>query len=393
MTFAGSKPNQVGGINDDVFMQVVVREQHNNQPEIGRTTKSRENQRMQLVFKQNQLKAEKQQQHHDDHHHFGRTKSSLLKGRGKDTFFLVAQDEDTPEVIRDSRKVPKNILNQVSSLPPKRIKSSKFPLPTFPNYPVKLKGKTAEERLTFHQAYGTDFDRFRRKKPQSTTLRPLTSSSPTTKKPSFILTPPDLNAPVAKFYTGGKRPKRLQSKNPLSLRTRKKSNKKKHRLPHNHPLSQVLPPSARVVGIQPLRQIPLSNRDKNAEIMTLGDFLAKFPTMEKMRSASIVPVPVTDEKHIRMIERLAANRSLKDQRHHHNDLDEMFKELEQLISKRAERKISFTHKHHHHHNKHEEPTGKILKILLAASPWQRCMVLLPVTRGHWFPNCKNCIVE
>ena len=366
MTFAGSKPNQVG-INDDVFMQVVVREHNNNKPEIGRTTKSRGNHRMQLVFKQNQLAEKQHQQHHDHQHHFGRTKSSLLKGRGKDSFFLVAQDEDTPEVIRDSRKVPKNILNQVSSLPPKRIKSSK--LPTFPNYPVKLKDKTAEERLTFHQAYGTDFDRFRRR-PSSTTLRPLTTtsiSSPTTKKPSFILTPPDLNAPVAKFYSGGgKRPKRLQSKNPLSLRTRKKSLKKKHRLPHNHPLSQVLPPTARVVGIQPLRQIPLSNRDKNAEIMTLGDFLAKFPTMEKMRSASIVPVPVTDEKHIRMIERLAANRSLKD-RHHHNDLDEMFKELEQLISKRAERKISFTHKHshnHHHHNKHEESTGIFLEIVL-----------------------------
>ena len=44
MTFAGSKPNQVGGINDDVFMQVVVRDHHHNNPitsEIGRT-KSRE---------------------------------------------------------------------------------------------------------------------------------------------------------------------------------------------------------------------------------------------------------------------------------------------------------------------------------------------------------------
>eukprot|EP00093_Oithona_nana_P012155 12155.XXX_485606_493248_1 [CDS] Oithona nana genome sequencing. len=140
-----SKPNQVG-INDDVFMQVVVREHNNNKPEIGRTTKSRGNHRMQLVFKQNQLAEKQHQQHHDHQHHFGRTKSSLLKGRGKDSFFLVAQDEDTPEVIRDSRKVPKNILNQVSSLPPKRIKSSK--LPTFPNYPVKLKDKTAEERLT-----------------------------------------------------------------------------------------------------------------------------------------------------------------------------------------------------------------------------------------------------
>ena len=104
--------------------------------------------------------------------------------------------------------------------------------------------------------------------------------------------------------------------------------------------------------------------------MTLGDFLAKFPTMEKMRSTSIVPVPVTDEKHIRMIERLAAARARKDQRKHSaNDLDEMFKELEQLISKRAERKISFTHgkhNHHHHHKKHEESTGKVLYFLRQA---------------------------
>ena len=345
MTFAGSKPTPPSGINDEVFMQVVVRDHHHNNPitsEIGRT-KSRENQRMQLVFKQNH--------HHDVQHHH----SSLLKGRGKDTFFLVAQDEDTPEIIRDSRKVPKNILNQVSSLPPKRIKSSK--LPSFPNYPVKMVGKTAEERLSFHQAYGTDFDRFRRRPQTTTTKKPLTTTT-TTKKPSFILTPPDLNAPVAKFY------KKRKPKRPK--KPRRKSGKK-HRLPHNHPLSQVLPPSARVVGIQPLRKIPLSNRDKNAEIMTLGDFLAKFPTMEKMRSASIVPVPVTDEKHIRMIERLAANRLKDRSKHQHSDLDEMFKELEQLISKRAERKISFTHKHshshnHHHHphsNKHEESTGKL----------------------------------
>ena len=45
------------------------------------------------------------------------------------------------------------------------------------------------------------------------------------------------------------------------------------------------------------------------------------------------------------------------------------------------------------HNKHEISTGKILEILLPALSWQRCIVLLPVTRGHWFPNCKNDFVE
>ena len=177
--FAGSKQN-------DVFMQVVVRKDPIT--EIGRI---RENQRMQLVFKQNQA-------NHDSR---PTTKSSLLKGRGKDTFFLVAQDEDTPEVVRDLRKVPKNVLNQVTKPSRKKpfFKSSKI-VPTFPNYPVHTVGKSADDRFSFHQAYGTDFQRSR--PPVTTTVQPFERSTvqSTTKKPSFILTPPDLNAPVAKFY-------------------------------------------------------------------------------------------------------------------------------------------------------------------------------------------------
>ena len=96
--------------------------------------------------------------------------------------------------------------------------------------------------------------------------------------------------------------------------------------------------------------------------------------MEKMKSTSIVPVPVTEAKHLRMIELLSKNNQKPGQKQsleqalnkkHPNpfppftfednkaDLDEMFKELEQLISKRAERKISFVNSQHHgllHHD-------------------------------------------
>ncbi len=105
--------------------------------------------------------------------------------------------------------------------------------------------------------------------------------------------------------------------------------------------------------------------------------------MEKMKSTSIVPVPVTEAKHLRMIE-LLSNSASRGNSHSNNpkpgqkqsleqaldkkhpnpfppftfednkaDLDEMFKELEQLISKRAERKISFVNSQHHgllHHD-------------------------------------------
>ena len=176
-------------------MQVVVRK---DSP-ITEIERNRENQRMQLVFKQ-------QQNHHDSFDRPTKSKSkSLLKGRGKDTFFLVAQDEDTPEVIRDSRKVPKNVLNQVlKQKQPKKpfiksFQSSKNTIvPTFPNYPVHTIGKSADDRLTFHQIYGTDFERLNGRPSTTTTLQPIVPS--TTKKPSFILTPPELNAPVAKFY-------------------------------------------------------------------------------------------------------------------------------------------------------------------------------------------------
>ena len=91
----------------------------------------------------------------------------------------------------------------------------------------------------------------------------------------------------------------------------------------------MLPPTARVVGIQPLRKIPLSNRNQMPEIMTLKDFLRKYPNMEKMRKTAIVPVPITDAKHIEMIEKLAKkelnvhqnNNHQKSKLHHqHHDI-------------------------------------------------------------------------
>ena len=395
---------------DDVFMQVVVRNTASTttptpptKPNIQKSNnflnkEIRENQRMQLVFKQQQkklkkLKKQQQQQQQqqqlqqqklhnleNNHNSFSSPeapkKSLTLKGRGKDTFFLLAQDTDAPGAIRDSRKVPKKVLNQL-----KKVQSAKLPnkdprdLPTFPNYPVNMEhdGKEAgigeDRELTFHQAYGTDFDNLRpRLSTKTTTVRKSTKPvTRTTKAPTFILTPPEVNAPVAEFYRTKKRKKKKKG-------SKKKKKKPIHRLPKNHPLRSVLPPTARVVGIQPLRKLALSNRGENAEIMTLGDFLRKFPTMEKMKSTSIVPVPVTEAKHLRMIELLSKNNQKPGQKQsleqalnkkHPNpfppftfednkaDLDEMFKELEQLISKRAERKISFVNSQHHgllHHD-------------------------------------------
>merc|ERR1712008_259785 len=384
---------------DDVFMQVVVRNTASTttptpptKPNIQKSNnflnkEIRENQRMQLVFKQQQKKLKKlkkqqqqqqkqqrqQQQQHgqqqklhnleNNHNSFSSPeapkKSLTLKGRGKDTFFLLAQDTDAPGAIRDSRKVPKKVLNQL-----KKVQSAKLPnkdprdLPTFPNYPVNMEhdGKEAEigedRELTFHQAYGTDFDNLRpRLSTKTTTVRKSTKPvTRTTKAPTFILTPPEVNAPVAEFYRTKKRKKKKKG-------SKKKKKKPIHRLPKNHPLRSVLPPTARVVGIQPLRKLALSNRGENAEIMTLGDFLRKFPNdgsfMEKMKSTSIVPVPVTEAKHLRMIELLSKKNNQKPgqkqsleqalNKKHPNpfppftfednkaDLDEMFKELEQLI--------------------------------------------------------------
>lgn len=308
-------------------MQVVVREQPTTTQ---KPASIRDNQRMQLVLKN---KAAKKEDTFNSNINSNTITKSLPKGRGKDSFFLsfgVAQDFDSPASghIRDQRKVlPNVLLNQLqeSGSKPviKPLKKPKKSLPSFPNYPVTMNPDSPDSTLTFHQAFGTDFD---------SAVKATTVKKPLKKRPNFILTPPELNAPIANFYGSGSR---------------------KQNLPHNHPLRQILPASARVVGIQPLRKIPLSNRggSKNTEIMTLTDFLKKYPTMEKMKTAAIVPVPVTDEKHIRMIELLAAKQKAKQK---FND-EEMFAELEQLISKRAERKISFLHRQNLQHLQDDKP--------------------------------------
>ena len=66
------------------------------------------------------------------------------------------------------------------------------------------------------------------------------------------------------------------------------------------------------------------------EIMTLKDFLRKYPNMEKMRHTAIVPVPISDAKHIEMIEKLAKkelnvhqnlnNRKKSKLNHQHHDI-------------------------------------------------------------------------
>ena len=367
-------------------MQVVVRDHNSNSHQSSKLNEIRENtnDRMQLVFKEQKH----QQTTHDSfsssaknsghekivhqnlvhenighqnlvheeighqkfvHENIGHQKS--VHGRGKDTFFLLAQDIDSPNVVRDSRKVPKKVLNQVQTpKKPTKVATSVKKVPTFPNYPVKMDDKPDKE-LTFHQAFGTDFDVLRSK--TIVTTKPKTTKRPTPKPSTFILTPPEVNAPIAKFFKS-KGNRRFTRPKPLQ-----KAKKPFQRLPHNHPLRKVLPPRARVVGIQPLRKIALSNRGKKAEIMTLHDFLKKYPDMEKMTKTSIIPVPITDKKHIRMIELLAAKQAAlakaKKKGESTNELDEMFKELEQLISKRAERKISFINSGK---NKHSHPGDK-----------------------------------
>ena len=402
-------------------MQIVVRETTlpppTSKPKPKKSLKSklkevREKAKMQLVFRQQQEKKQREQQqlkqqqkklqeviHHDSFSRPEAPRSKLtLKGRGKDTFFLLAQDTDAPGTVRDTRKVPKKVLNQVKkSKPAKLVPKDKKILPSFPNYPVKMGSQdgvtVGDKGLSFHQAYGTDFDILRPKPPPSLgnsrsstksvtrTTRPP-SFTRSTKPSTFILTPPDVNAPVADFFHKNKRKIPRKKKKPV----KKKKKKPIHRLPKNHPLRQVLPPTARVVGIQPLRKLALSNRGENAEIMTLGDFLRKFPTMEKMKSTSIVPVPVTDAKHIRMIELLSAAQKTSSNPgsgvfkfkksqfktlpgDNNVDLDKMFEELEQLISKRAERKISFVNSQHHgqhhgHSKKKQIPHKKVEKSVV-----------------------------
>jgi len=69
-------------------------------------------------------------------------------------------------------------------------------------------------------------------------------------------------------------------------------------LPIDHPLRQVIPDSARIVGVQP------ESSFLNPHVMTLGQFLKVSRDMDKIHA---IRVPLEDKKHVDMIERLAGN--------------------------------------------------------------------------------------
>lgn len=80
---------------------------------------------------------------------------------------------------------------------------------------------------------------------------------------------------------------------------KKIKNKKIEFLPLDHPLRHVIPPQARIVGVQP------ESSFLNPHVMTLGQFLEASKNMDKIHA---IRVPLDDKKHIQMIERLAGNK-------------------------------------------------------------------------------------
>ena len=170
-----------------------------------------------------------------------------------------------------------------------------------------------------------------------------------------------------------------------------KSNVKSYRLPSSHPLRSIIPKSARVVGIQSIKRNKgwlqgVNRHDKPPHIMSVEDFLKMYPNMKNIRGA--IPVPLSEKKHIRMIELLAAQSKAKNEvgkksvgfKNDYNDIvhnpkrqilhngkiashnpsrknqeqsrtipthlpikksnfDEMLKELEKIIEERAEKRV------------------------------------------------------
>ena len=93
-----------------------------------------------------------------------------------------------------------------------------------------------------------------------------------------------------------------------------KSSLKGYRLPSSHPLRSIIPKTARVVGIQSIKRNKawlqgVNRHDKPPHIMTVEDFLKMYPNMNSIRGA--IPVPISEKKHIRMIELLAAQSKAK----------------------------------------------------------------------------------
>ena len=170
--------------------------------------------------------------------------------------------------------------------------------------------------------------------------------------------------------------------------TLKKPYFKSYRLPSTHPLRSIIPKTARVVGIQSIKRNKawlqgVNRHDRRPHIMTVEDFLKMYPNMNNIRGA--IPVPISDKKHIRMIELLAAqpkenvksypgvetnhigtpnhpkrqikpnsvvsttnapyfktieeSRSTINSKSKNTNLEDMLKELEMLIAERAEKRV------------------------------------------------------
>jgi hypothetical protein len=95
----------------------------------------------------------------------------------------------------------------------------------------------------------------------------------------------------------------------LSKKERRKPFFKRYHLPSTHPLRSILPKTARVVGIQSIKRNKawlqgVNRHDRRHHIMTVEEFLKMYPNMKNIRGA--IPVPVSEKKHIRMIELLAS---------------------------------------------------------------------------------------
>ncbi|TRY77082.1 hypothetical protein TCAL_02705 [Tigriopus californicus] len=78
-------------------------------------------------------------------------------------------------------------------------------------------------------------------------------------------------------------------------------------VPEEHPLNELLPPTARVVAVKPLRTLALSNRGSDPSIMTLSQFLDQFPNISHVHT---VPIQVKGAQ-VRMIEQLVEAQQTK----------------------------------------------------------------------------------
>lgn len=235
-----------------------------------------------------------------------------------DVFFSDLKESDFPVVERHFRKVNKQFKNgdQFKRRNRKRLKiqrqNGKQFQTAFPNFPE------AQKHLE-------QFNQF-------------SESHNSLEIPSRRLKPPAVNAPVAHYghNRGDHKFVQLSQQDQLKLkfqRSKAKVRKSLQRghLPETHPLRNILPDSARIVGIRPLRPLALSNRSKNPKILTLSNFLSNFPDMNQIRA---IPVPV-EGKDVSMIESLVHNSSISNRQREH-----LLAELDELIAERSARRVN-----------------------------------------------------